>query len=142
MANKIEKLLSQAAYFEKLAVFSDRKEFLKALAQTLPETVIESGPQMPPVVTLPETVIEGDPSKKINPAYQNMLSYLFVNEMVPLSPDGDLGAQTRKAMDMFKTKYMGGTGTDQQIFAKLKEVYDGEKLNEMTEKYWEGNPNK
>ena len=43
---------------------------------------------------------------------------------------------------MFKTKYMGGTGTDQQVFAKLKEIYDGEKLNEMIEKYWEGNPNK
>jgi hypothetical protein len=137
---KIADLLNQAISFEKLATFSDRQNFLKAISQqtftdsvfdrdpivgtpptkapvkmTLPETVISNQPEpgLPEHATLPETVISEYP--RIDPKQQEALSKIVSIEGLglPLAVDGKLGPKTRQALQAFK-KHFGYTNLSDQ----------------------------
>lgn len=58
---------------------------------------------------------------------QRMLSEIVTRAAIgiPLNKnDGILGKNTRSAMNSFKAKFMGGQESDQQVFAKIKEIYN------------------
>jgi hypothetical protein len=48
MSSKVDSLLKRAATFERLALYGDRKSFLQALAQGLPNLVVPNDPNAPP----------------------------------------------------------------------------------------------
>ncbi|HEY5268118.1 MAG TPA: hypothetical protein VII94_03210 [Candidatus Saccharimonadales bacterium] len=76
--SKADTLLKRAAVYEKLAIYSDRKAFLQAIAQ-----------DSSPIYTLPEQVIEDDRIKDkvpyINPGFQQNL--LNENRITPQQSD-------------------------------------------------------
>lgn len=100
--SKVNDVVKQAELFEKLALYGDRKSFLKSLAQEQP------APQMAePVMQMPADHITGYPP--IDPKAQGLLSKFLVdhNAGIPLSKiDGKLGPETRQALNNFK-KYLG-----------------------------------
>ena len=48
MSSKADRLLTKATTFERLALYGDRKSFLQALAQQLPNLVVPNDPNAPP----------------------------------------------------------------------------------------------
>ena len=92
--SKFDTLLKKAEMFEKLAVYGDRKDFLKALAY-------EPSPQGQAPATPPASY------PAISPETQNQLNDLLVpgGEIFMLNPDGKLGPKTQAALAKFKAKY-------------------------------------
>jgi hypothetical protein len=99
--SKFNDVVKQAELFEKLALYGDRKSFLKSLAQEVP------APQQEDVIQMPAAHITG--YAPIDPKVQGLLSKFLVdhNAGIPLSKiDGKLGPETRQALNNFK-KYVG-----------------------------------
>lgn len=48
MSSKVDLLLKKATTFERLALYGDRKSFLQAIAQPLPDVVVPNDPNAPP----------------------------------------------------------------------------------------------
>lgn len=136
---KADTLLKKATSFEKLAIYSDRKTFLRSLSQQAsfsPEEVqqwgnldefgnpIQSGV---PVVseaptTLPETTIIGRPPKPtfpmIDKKQQAALSKIVSLDGIgiPIAVDGLLGPETKSALKAFKNAYhMNGLSDAQAL---------------------------
>lgn len=98
---KVNDVVKQAELFEKLALYGDRKSFLKSLAQEVP------APQAESVMQMPADHITG--YAPIDPKVQGLLSKFLVdhNAGIPLTKvDGKLGPETRQALNNFK-KYVG-----------------------------------
>lgn len=79
-----------------------------------------------------EVSVEGKPSfvqqpvnfAPISKDIQQILSDVSVTNGLglPLAIDGKLGTNTRAAINAIKNKFMGGKGTDQEVFEKAKEL--------------------
>ena len=113
----VDKLLKQAALYERMALYSDRQSFLQALAQESNEDVEE--------ITMPTANIQS--TKPIPTDVQNMLSHIITVEGIglPLQIDGVLGPKTRQALDVFKNKFqIPGKFTDESIFNFIKTTYN------------------
>ena len=94
----------------------------KPTTMTLPETVIEG---TPPAMTLPETVITGFPP--IPKDVQKMLSDISVSEGFgsPLNIDGEIGRETRRALNGFKTKFnIPSNYSNKDVFEIIKNTYN------------------
>lgn len=114
---KLDTLVKRVEQFERLAVYGDRKSFLKRLAQNM--SVEPNQSKMPPaepnqsvdpnspVQTVKETVITGNPpiDKKVQKMLNELLAFQQHAEIMPLREDGELGPETRKALAKFKAKY-------------------------------------
>ena len=113
--SKADTLLKRATFFERMALYSDRKVFLQALAQPYNEDDI-----------LPEDRIKGN-LPYIPRDIQEMLSRIVTIDGagLPLQNDGILGPETRKALDAFKAKYsIPGQFTDDSVFNVIKSTYN------------------
>lgn len=122
--SKADLLLKKAASFEKLAIYSDRKTFLQAVAQQYgdpntfsqqeveqwesqksPKSGIPTPPSdpgfpmnPPPAMNAPAPREQGKPApamQKIDPAYQKLLG---------VTVDGLWGPETQRALDAYKAK--------------------------------------
>lgn len=127
---KIDELLQRVEVFERLAVYGDRKNFLKALAQEYspnpnmsapgsenePNQSIDTTPKdSGGVVNIPA----GDEIKAYPPIDKNiqkMLNDLLVpsGDIFLLQEDGKLGKHTKDALKKFEAKF-GKPGTPQAI---------------------------
>jgi peptidoglycan hydrolase-like protein with peptidoglycan-binding domain len=133
MSSKTDTLLKKSTTFEKLALYSDRKKFLQALAQNNssgfnPDTVHtyydldefgnpkhegipqpeEGKPSPSPAstYTMPTVNITGKlPS--IRKEQQGALNKIITNENLgnPIKTDGILGPETQQAINAFKKKF-------------------------------------
>lgn len=114
--SKADTLLKEAATFERIALYSDRKLFLQTLAQENAEEAEE--------VVLPTDRVVGFAS--IPKDVQNMLSRIVTIEGVglPLQIDGQLGPKTRNALNSFKAKFsIPNQFTDTSVFDVIKSTY-------------------
>ncbi len=131
---KLDKLFQQVEFFEKMAIYGDRKSFLKSLAQNQsveptytanpassePNQSVAPAPQapigppteqpyaMPEKTVMPYEENQGQVAyRPIDKGIQRMLNQMFVQngEMLPIKEDGKLGPETRKALELYKTKY-------------------------------------
>lgn len=104
---KYDSLLKKVEFFEKLALYGDRSAFLRAFAQQSASPgqslapASPAGPvssQGPQTQTLKETTIYSPISKAVQHA---------LNELVgtKLELDGELGPQTRAALNKFQTQF-------------------------------------
>lgn len=130
---KIDELVKRVEFFERLAVYGDRKSFLKRIAQEASyqgfegSTMVGDSGNPPPAPadwgTAKETVITANPpvSKKV----QEMLNQLLAvqrTEMVPMPVDGELGPKTREAFKTFQ-RVFGKPGTPEAV----AQVYNQQK---------------
>lgn len=142
--SKADVLLKKASSFERLALYSDRKVFLQAIAQDVQQfpPVSNKGinaPYMegtePPVnqsVSAPTVTHEQAPDlqmplehitgyKPINKEQQSALFRTVTQDGLgffdPNDADGKLGPQTRKALDLYKQKYFANkpNATDAEV---------------------------
>lgn len=123
---RIDLLLKRAEQFEKLAVYGDRKSFLKALSQSqteafpppvqqeyLPEIRQQMGLDKVPVTQQQMSGLELTPEqgalKPIPKETQVQLNQLLVDpanpQMSPLRVDGLLGPETIAACRLFRKKF-------------------------------------
>lgn len=126
--SKYDSLLKKAAFFEKLAVYGDRKDFLKAIAQVTP--MVGGTPEAEKY--LQELSIGNSPVEQaqnvtitapttIDPEIQNMLNHILDKQISPLMNDGILGKQTKDALKKFIAKYGPATKTNiTNVFNRLK----------------------
>ena len=116
---KIDELLKRVEFFERLAVYGDKKSFLTRLAQ---EANYSPNPNIPPVGSTPEPNQSVDPNppapsavmnmpadhitgyRPINPQVQTLLNKILVpaGKILPIQEDGRLGPETQKALSAFK----------------------------------------
>jgi hypothetical protein len=121
---KIDSLLKRAELFEKLAVYGDRKSFLKALSQDASLSGGLGGSQMsglemetPPGPTGPFKSIPVETQKELNQLLVDPVNPV----MSPLLPDGKLGPETIAAALLFRNKF-NMPATVENIKAKALEV--------------------
>jgi hypothetical protein len=125
---KIDALLKKVEFFERLAVYGDRKSLLAAIAQATPSIggtpeaekyLQELSIQPPNTQTTKEQVIVANPP--INPKVQEMLNDLLVphGDIFPLKLDGELGPQTKEALKKFQARY-GKSSTVAQVYNAQK----------------------
>lgn len=118
---KLDVLVKRVEQFERLAIYGDRKSFLKRLAQenmskepnysAMPPTEPNASfdpnapAPAPKPATVKETVINEYPS--IAPQVQKMLNQLLVPPRynLQIKEDGKLGPETSKALNIFKSKF-------------------------------------
>jgi hypothetical protein len=123
--SKADVLLKKATSFEKLALYSDRKAFLRALSQADPaaqqfynldefgnpkqEGIPPVQPEDPgthePPMTMPADKITAFPP--VDPKAQEALSRITSLEGigVPIAADGKFGPETRRALQEFKKRF-------------------------------------
>lgn len=134
---KIDSLLKKVEFFERLAVYGDRKSFLKAIAQDASftpfqgstmvgdsgESTVPSGGQ---TQTTKEVVVVANPP--IDKKVQHMLNELLVphGDIFPLAPDGEMGPKTKDALKKFEARY-GKPGTP----AAVAETFKAEKNSQV-----------
>lgn len=127
--SKYDSLMKKAAFYEKLALYGDRKDFLSALGQATPTVggtpeaekyLQELSIQNPPSQTVKETVIQAPTT--IDPEIQNMLNHILDDQISPLRNDGILGSQTKDALKKFIAKYGPATKTNiTNVFNRLNQ---------------------
>lgn len=116
---KLDALVKRVEQFERLAVYGDRKSFLKRLAQDMsvepnqsvmppaePNASIDPNPPTPSgVMNMPENHITG--YRPIDKNVQKMLNQLLVppGYYLPIKEDGKMGPETQKALSIFKSKF-------------------------------------
>jgi hypothetical protein len=123
--SKADVLLKKATSFEKLALYSDRKTFLKALSQAdsgakqfynldefgnpkkegIPPVTPEDPGAHEPAMVMPADKISA--FAPIDPKAQAALSKIVSIEGIgiPIAVDGKLGPETRGALKAFKRKF-------------------------------------
>jgi hypothetical protein len=126
--SKADVLLKKATSFEKLALYSDRKTFLKALSQralpvyenhprpqgdydftSRPNDIPPPEPEDPgahePPMMMPADKISAFPP--IDPKTQEALSRIVSIDGIgiPIATDGKLGPETKRALQAFKKKF-------------------------------------
>lgn len=110
--SKYDSLMKKAEFYEKLALYGGRKDFLSAIAQATPTVggtpeadryLQELSINNLPSQTVPETVIQAPTT--IDPEIQNMLNHILDKQIVPLMNDGQLGSKTKDALKKFIAKY-------------------------------------
>lgn len=112
---KIDSLLKKAALFERLAVYGDRRSFLKSLGQGASydsfkgSTMVgDSGEPGPTTQTVKETVIDDQISSNIQKKLNDILTPLAIEGKIffaPLVPDGTLGKSTKQALETYKKEF-------------------------------------
>lgn len=130
MMSKYNSLVKKAEFYEKLALYGDRKNFLSAIAQATPsvggtpeaeqylQELSLNSPAPPPSQTTSEITIEAP--KTIDPEIQNMLNHILDKQIVPLMNDGVLGSKTKDALKKFIAKYGPATRANiTNVFNKL-----------------------
>jgi hypothetical protein len=154
--SKADTLLKRAQSFERLALYIDQRSFLQAIAQIQPfppesnlginapyvdgtappvNNVLEEPSNheeiSSPIIRVPEqTVIGFDP---IPENVQSMLNRIVTIEGLgmPISVDGEIGKETRNALNTFKKNFNVPAGfSDKEVFDAIKNIY-----NKNTDKY-------
>jgi hypothetical protein len=147
MSSKVDNLLKRSISFERLALYIDQRSFLQAIAQvenfpsasnkginapyvdgTFPQTnnvnTTTEDEVSSPIIQVPEQTIVG--YTPIPKDVQGQLNYIMTNEgESPIKIDGELGPQTRNAINEFKTKYnVPGNFKDQEVFDVIRNTYN------------------
>ena len=129
--SKYDKLIKKVEVFEKLAVYGDRSNFLKALAQEVTPTVGGTPEAEAYLAQFPQNSSAPAPAKPQLPSIpldvQEMLSKIVTVEGVglPLQNDGQIGSKTKQALDAFRKKFnVPGNFSDQDTFGVVKNTYN------------------
>ncbi len=135
---KIDELVKRVEFFERLAVYGDRKSFLKRIAQDASfqgfqgSTMVGDSGEPPAqesdsVMNMPADHITG--RRQIKPETQKMLNEILQPLAVagkiffaPLKPDGILGDSTKQALKSFKDSF-----NQPATEAAIAQVYNSQK---------------
>jgi len=110
--SKYDSLVKKAAFYEKLALYGNRRDFLFAVAQATPSASGDPGSEGyfdqlgSPTQTTSTVNVSATPP--VSKEMQEMLNQLlFVNKrlMMPIKTDGIYGKETAKAFDLFKETF-------------------------------------
>jgi hypothetical protein len=153
MSIKVDNLLKRSISFERLALYIDQRSFLQAIAQVQqfpPESnlginapfVDETTPSVQNETTqsggtnnyeesnqsnilqMPEQTIVG--YTPIPRDIQSMLNHIMMSEGgKPITIDGELGPETRKALNAFKVSFnVPSNFLDNEVYDVIRNIYD------------------
>lgn len=131
--SKIDSLLEKIKIFEKIAVLSDKKEFLRSIAQENmtpsgsynenPDYGTPNSSEGVPATFGDNTVVQSSPVKPklISKDIQKKLNDLLVpnGKIFPLDIDGVYGDKTDGAINVFKKEYNVGNVSDQEVIKAI-----------------------
>lgn len=132
--SKYDSLVKKAAFYEKLALYGDRKDFLNAIAQATPtvggtaeaDKYLKDLENSSVQTTSPVTISATPPvSKEIQHMLNQLFAFKQVADMMPIKEDGIYGDETRKAYDLFKRK-TGKPPTEKNIREELNKLQSGQ----------------